>query len=77
MNEFDDLQKFAGGKSVLGGIAPGAIKFFVVIPAGLLLLYPPLFGLDGWGITGGIAGCFMALTAICAYEEIHFLIKGA
>jgi len=48
MNNFEDLQKVAGGKSILNGLAPAYIKFFILIPAGLLLLYPPLLGLrDG------------------------------
>ncbi|MDA8376538.1 MAG: hypothetical protein M0Z50_05705 [Planctomycetia bacterium] len=76
MGNFDDLQKITGGKSILNGLAPRAIKFFVLIPAGLLLLYPPLFGLEGWGLAGGIAGFCMTMTAICAYQEIHFLAKG-
>lgn len=76
MNEFEDLQKLAGGKSVWKGLGFAYIKFFILIPAGLLLLDLPIFGLNGWGIAGGIAGFFMALTAMCAYEQIHFLIKG-
>ena len=76
MNNFEDLQKFTVGKSVWKGLAPGSIKFFILIPAVLLLLYPPLFGLFGWGITGGVAGLCMSLTCICGIEEMQFLIKG-
>jgi len=76
MNSFEDLQKVAGGKSILNGLALAYIKFFILIPAGLLLLYPPLFGFDGWGIAGGFAGFCMTMTGICAYQEIRFVLKG-
>lgn len=77
--DLQDLQDFAHNaqKSGLPVIAKRIfIMLFAGFPAGVLLLYPPVFGMTGWGILGGIAGLFMSLTAVVAGIEIHFLVKG-
>ena len=79
MNEFEDLREMAAGAN--HAFLPQFFKryvifLFVALPGAVLLLYPPIFGLTGWGIAGGIAGVFMSATIIVAGLEIHFLVKG-
>jgi hypothetical protein len=78
MNNFEDLQEVAKGahKGAIPVIAKRmGLLYFVAFPVGILLLYPPVFGLTGWGILGGIAGLFMSLTIIQAVLEIKFIVK--
>lgn len=79
MGNFDDLQEVAKAahKSAVPVLAKRLFLFyFVGFPVGALLLYPPVFGLTGWGIVGGIAGLFASLTMIQAMLEIKFIVKG-
>ena len=79
MNNFEDLQEVA--KNAHKSVIPVIAKRLAWLYGGLLivlpcLLYPPVFGLTGWGILGGIAGLFMSLTIIQAVLEIKFIVKG-
>ena len=81
MNDFEDLQEAAaqhGGKnSFVSIVARRMLKFYgFLFLIGPLLAYPPIFGVTGWGIAGGMAGLLMSLTLVFAYSEIRFLIKG-
>ena len=77
--DFDDLKKVA--KTADKGVIPVLTKrvgfiYIVLLPALVLLMYPPIFGFMAWGVLGGIAGLFTTLTLYFTIFEVKFLITG-
>lgn len=79
MGNFDDLQEHAATahKDYVPTLARNLFRFYLLsLPLVALLAYPPIFGLNGWGVLGGIAGFFASVTIFNAYQEAHFIVKG-
>ena len=79
MNKFDDLQEVAktAHKTYVPQLITRMFVFYMVgFPAAALLLWAPVMGASGWGITGGIAGLLASITIAFAAREAYLTMKG-